>query len=137
MGKTAQAQINGVKFKMCTRSRFIAAGERLGKEPAPRLISSIFLWEGGKTCSCIISARSAVRKKILSPDHAHRLGWDYLPIMGKFKTVSPRTCGSCPITGTLWWNLEMEGKRIDALDKHQRQILERILNEPESIMVLQ
>jgi len=38
--------------------------------------------------------------KILSADRAYNEGWDYPPNMGKFKTVSPRTCGSCLITGT-------------------------------------
>lgn len=75
--------------------------------------------------------------KILQIDQAYNKGWDYPPRLGKYKTISPRTCGECPITGTLWWAMNMEGKKIDELNERQLQTLERIAHEPESIMVIE
>lgn len=75
------------------------------------------------------------KEEILTPEQAYDQGWDYPPRMGQFKIVSPRTCGSCGMDGTLWAAISMEGKQPDDLTKKQLQTLERILNEPESIMV--
>jgi hypothetical protein len=78
--------------------------------------------------------------KILQPDQAYAYyleGWDYPPFLGEYGVISPRTCGSCPINGTLWWAMNMEGKKIDELNERQLQTLERISHEPESIMVME
>ncbi|RUS44582.1 hypothetical protein ELR57_22630 [Cohnella sp. AR92] len=75
------------------------------------------------------------KEAILSPDQAYNQGWDYPPRMTKFQVVSPRTCGSCSIAGSLWWAMTMEGKQIDDLSQQQRETLHRILNEPDSITV--
>ncbi|KUP22058.1 hypothetical protein [Paenibacillus sp. DMB5] len=75
------------------------------------------------------------KEEILTPEQGHDQGWDYPPKMGGFKVVSPRTCGNCSINGTLWWAFSVEGKQPDDLDERQLQTLNRILQEPESIMV--
>lgn len=76
------------------------------------------------------------KEEILTSDQAYEQGgWDYPPRMGQFKVVSPRTCGSCGINGTLWWAMTMEGKQIDDLSERQLETLHRILNEPHSIAV--
>lgn len=75
------------------------------------------------------------KEKILTPEQAHDQGWDYPPKMGQFKIISPRTCGSCGINGTLWWALMVELKQSVDLDEKQLETLNRILQEPESIMV--
>ncbi|KUP22052.1 hypothetical protein AWJ19_21315 [Paenibacillus sp. DMB5] len=77
------------------------------------------------------------KEEILTPKQAYNQGWDYPPGMGQFKIVSPRTCGDCGINGTLWWALNMEGQQPANLNKKQLRTLERILQEPESIKVLQ
>lgn len=38
------------------------------------------------------------KEEVLTSDEAFEQGWDYLPRMGAFGIVSPRTCGSCPIS---------------------------------------
>jgi hypothetical protein len=73
--------------------------------------------------------------KIMSPEEGYDQGWDYPPEMGQFKIVSPRTCGDCGINGTLWWALSVEGKQPSDLAENQLETLNRILQEPESIMV--
>ncbi|AIQ45739.1 hypothetical protein R70723_07440 [Paenibacillus sp. FSL R7-0273] len=75
------------------------------------------------------------KEEILTPNQAFDQGWDYPPRMGKFQTVSPRTCGSCGVTGTLWWSITIEGKQIADLSERQLATLNRILNEPDSIAV--
>lgn len=76
------------------------------------------------------------KEENLTPEEAYDQGWDYPPKMGQFKVVSPRTCGNCGMDGTLWFAMTFQGKNLDYLDEKQRQTLERILNEPESIMVI-
>ena len=89
------------------------------------------------------------KTEVLTPAEAYEAGWDYPPRMGMFGVLSPRICPSCPITKTLWWALNeksMSEKKsnigfteletdISGLDEKQQVILERILNEPESIEV--
>jgi len=75
------------------------------------------------------------KEEVLTPEQGYDQVWDYPPKMGQFKIVSPRTCGSCGIDRTLWWALNVEGKQSANLNEKQLQTLERILQEPESIMV--
>lgn len=75
------------------------------------------------------------KDEVLTPEQAFDQGWDYPPRMGQFQIVSPRTCGSCSINGTLWWAISAEGKQPSELDENQLRTLNRIMNEPESIMV--
>lgn len=49
--------------------------------------------------------------EVLKPEQAHNQGWEYPPKMGQFKVVSPRTCGSCGINGTIWWAVGMESNK--------------------------
>ena len=50
------------------------------------------------------------KQEILTAREAFEQGWDYPGEGGlfpetAFRTAGPRTCGSCPITETLWWQL--------------------------------
>jgi hypothetical protein len=49
--------------------------------------------------------------------------------MYEWGVISPRTCGSCGIEGTVWWALATENKGIDDLTPGQRMTVARILNE--------
>ncbi len=74
------------------------------------------------------------RTETLTPTEAFDNGWDYPPRMGAFGIVSPRTCGDCPITGTVWAALMLEGKSGEDLTTKQKTVLSRILGEPETIL---
>ena len=74
------------------------------------------------------------REEIMDSGTAYSQGWDYPPIMGTFKTVSARTCSSCPIDKTLWWALAINKIPPDMLEEKHKDTLYRILNEPEIIM---
>lgn len=75
------------------------------------------------------------KTEILTPDEAHLQGWDYPPRMGMFGIVSPRTCGSCVITDTIWWALQSgKIKSKSDLSDHQKEVLARIQSEPASII---
>ena len=75
------------------------------------------------------------RTEILTPTAAFEAGWDYPPRMGVYGVVSPRTCGDCPLTATVWAAMAMEGRSADQLTDAQRVVIERIAGEPETIMV--
>lgn len=70
--------------------------------------------------------------EVLTSEAAFQAGWDYPPRMGAFGIVSPRTCGSCLIDGTLWWRLTQNTNY--ELTESDRQLLARINAEPESIL---
>ena len=75
------------------------------------------------------------KTQIMTPEQAFDEGWDYPPMTGTFGTLGPRTCGDCAIADTLWWALETRKiTRTEDLTPEQRVVLERILNEPASIM---
>lgn len=75
------------------------------------------------------------RTEILTPQEAFDQGWDYPPMMGSFGIISPRTCPNCSIMDTVWAALTLHGKNVDELAGHQKQTIERIVSEPESILV--
>lgn len=75
------------------------------------------------------------REEILTPEEAYRAGWDYPPKMGMFGVVSQRTCPQCPINRTVWWKLAVEHNDLSALSDDDKATIERILHEPESILV--
>lgn len=75
------------------------------------------------------------REELLTPEEAYQQGWDYPPKMGAFGVVSPRTCGSCGIQGTLWWFLAVDKGNPDDMSESQRETLLRILCEPKSVVV--
>ncbi len=74
------------------------------------------------------------KAKIMTPEEAFNEGWDYPPRMGSFGVISPRTCGDCNMTQTLWWALVQDNKKIEDLTPEQLIVLKRIQNEPASIM---
>lgn len=74
------------------------------------------------------------KEEILSSEDGYKQGWDYPPKMGTFKIVSPRTCGECGITTTLWWEITCNKTPAEQLSEKHRQTLKRILTEPESIL---
>ena len=73
--------------------------------------------------------------EVLDSDDAFNAGWDYPPRMGAFGVVSPRTCGRCGMDETLWWAVMMDNLSFEDLNDKQKATLERIANEPESILV--
>lgn len=75
------------------------------------------------------------KTEVLTPDEAFSQGWDYPPKMGAFGIVSPRTCGDCGMTETIWWALVSKKQSLSDLDEKQLATIHRILNEPFSIMV--
>lgn len=69
---------------------------------------------------------------LLTSDDAFAAGWDYPPSFGAWGIVSPRTCGTCPMTGTLWWALQQgELDQADPMGwpEERRRTLARILGE--------
>ena len=75
------------------------------------------------------------REEVLTPEEAYSAGWDYPPKMGAFGVVSQRTCPSCRIDKTVWWKLAVEHKDPNTLPADDKAVIERILHEPESILV--
>ena len=71
------------------------------------------------------------KTEILTPEEAFNDGWDYLPRMGAFGMVGPRTCGNCPINLTTWWALVSEKKAMSELSQKQIETKKRIQGEPE------
>lgn len=78
---------------------------------------------------------SCGKTELLTPDEAFKAGWDYPPRMGAFGILSPRTCPTCTIYKTVYWELTANGKDVGDLSRKQQETIVRILNEPESIMV--
>ncbi|MDO2981414.1 MULTISPECIES: hypothetical protein [Mycobacteriaceae] len=75
------------------------------------------------------------KSEILTPSEAFDAGWDHPTRMGQFGVVSPRTCGSCPMSATVWAALVLEGHSREDLSEAQVDTLARILAEPMSITV--
>lgn len=75
------------------------------------------------------------REEILTPEEAFNAGWDYPPKMGSFGIVSQRTCPHCPVNKTAWWAIVVEHEHPNALPDKQKAVINRILQEPESILV--
>lgn len=75
------------------------------------------------------------REEVLTPEEAFEAGWDYPPKMGTFSIVSQRTCPNCPMFETVWWKIVVEHADPNSLSAEKKAVLERILHEPESILV--
>ena len=73
--------------------------------------------------------------EILTPDEAFEAGWNYPPRMGHFGIISDRLCPKCPSLETIWWLLMMEKRTADVLTERQRAAVDRMLAEPESLML--
>ena len=76
------------------------------------------------------------KKEYITAEEAFNDGWDYPPNMGAFGVLSPRTCGSCPITGTLWLKVNNLGGMVteSMLTPEELKTLLRIKSEPESLL---
>ena len=78
------------------------------------------------------------KKEFLTADEAHEAGWDYPPRMGHFGLLSPRTCGNCVITSTLYWKVATGGGLPivfeEELTPEEKVTWNRIKNEPESLL---
>lgn len=74
------------------------------------------------------------KREILTPEEGYRLGWDYSPYMYPFGVISPRTCPSCGIETSVYWEITVNKKGYDDLTDSQKQIVQKIYNEPESIL---
>ena len=75
------------------------------------------------------------KEEILTPEEAFERGWDYPPNMGMFGVLSPRTCGDCVITDTIWWKLTQEHIKPEELSDKDKISLKRIMSEPSSILI--
>ncbi len=75
------------------------------------------------------------KTEILTPEEAYDLGWDYPPIMGSFGVVSARTCPNCPINKTIWWKIVINNSDLNNLSEKDKETLNRIINEPKSILI--
>lgn len=74
------------------------------------------------------------KTEVLTPEEAYDLGWDYPPMVGSFGIVSARTCPNCSINETIWWKFITKGSNVDLSEK-EKETLDRIINEPKSILV--
>ena len=74
------------------------------------------------------------KKELLTADEAYNQGWDYPPGIYKFRLFTPRTCGDCSITGSLYWKIVVEKKSLTELTENEKASFMRIMNEPESLM---
>lgn len=76
-------------------------------------------------------------EEVLTPDDAHAAGWDYPPRMGVFGVIGPRICPNpnCRMNETVWWALAVDGYTPEMLTEQQRATIDRIVGEPETVMV--
>ena len=75
------------------------------------------------------------KEEILTPDEAFDQGWDYPPRMGTFGIISPRTCCNCAMIDTVWWKLTCLGMKVSDLSEKDKETVNRIIHEPESILI--
>lgn len=66
---------------------------------------------------------------VLTSAEAYRAGWDFPPRMGEWGVISPRTCGSCPMSATVWWAIAVDGYDSEQLSPGQRATIARLLGE--------
>lgn len=77
------------------------------------------------------------QKKFMTPQEAFDEGWDYPPKMGVYAVISPRTCGKCSITDTVWWKLNMNKEQkilLEDLSDREKTVINRIIFEPYSLL---
>lgn len=74
------------------------------------------------------------KKELLTATEAFKQGWDYPPGIYRYRLLSPRKCGDCSIADTLWFKLSTGKTRLSELTDREKETLERIQNEPESLM---
>lgn len=72
-------------------------------------------------------------KKFMTPKQAFDEGWDYPPKIGIWGVISPRTCGNCSMTDTVWWKLNTNKDKkvsIEDLSDKEKEVVRRIMFEP-------
>lgn len=77
------------------------------------------------------------KREHLTPEKAFKEGWDYPPKMCMFGVLSPRTCGNCSITDTVWWKLATDKNKelnMNNLTDKEKKTIKRILLEPYSLL---
>ncbi len=113
------------KLKQDRRERAERLEAERQHEELVRKTEHIRFWHYCETCG---------KKELLTADEAFERGWDYPPKIGKFRLLSPRTCGECTIENTLWFKLICGNVNWDELTDSEKETLERIRNEPEGLM---
>lgn len=68
-------------------------------------------------------------EELLTSEEAFRAGWDFPPRSGPWGVVSPRTCGKCPMTATVWWAVTLDGYDQAQLSTQQCEVMARIVAE--------
>lgn len=78
------------------------------------------------------------KKNFITAKEAYDSGWDYPPLIGAFKMLSPRTCGDCPMAQTLFHKVHSQQSipivMENNLTKEELIVWERIKGEPESLL---
>ena len=76
-------------------------------------------------------------KVYCAAQEAFDAGWNYPPKMGFFGLLSPRTCGKCNITDTLFWKVQQQSLPLvieKNLTEKELKTWRRIKKEPESLL---
>lgn len=78
------------------------------------------------------------KKEFITAQDAFDSGWDYPPNIGHFGLLSPRTCGDCLMTDTLFWKINQGGGIPfvieSTLTPEELVTWHRIKGEPESLL---
>jgi hypothetical protein len=74
------------------------------------------------------------KEQLLTSEEGFNSGWDYPPRFGEFGVVSPRTCGNCVITTTLWYEIVIKKTPVSQLSEKHLQTLWRIQSEPGNLL---
>lgn len=78
------------------------------------------------------------KKAFITAQEAWTSGWDYPPKLGRFGLLGARTCGSCPLTGSLYWKIHTSGGLPVVcegnLTPEELVTWRRIKGEPESLL---
>lgn len=100
--------------------------ERKRQEKLIQEMEHIRFWHYCEVCG---------KKELLTAEAAFEQGWDYPPKMGQFRNfLTARKCGNCSIADTLCFKLLSGQKTFSDLSADERETLERIKNEPESLL---
>lgn len=79
------------------------------------------------------------KKEFITVEEAYNTSWDYPPNMGVFGLLSPRKCGNCSITDTIFREINSSGKIPIVFDDNpsEEELItwRRIKGEPESLLV--
>lgn len=104
--------------------------EKLRKEELLESMNTRPFWHYCEVCG---------KKEFITAQEAFETGWDYPPKMGRFGLLSPRTCGSCPMSNTLYMKIHAPGRFPIVLEGEltppEQITWRRIKAEPESLLV--